>query len=313
MEDKSKYDVLVIGSGPAGDTAGIYTVRGGLKTAIITGVSVGGQLTITTDVENFPGFPEPIKGFELMDRALKQAENLGVEIIYDSVKAVDFSKRPFTVSTENGNTIKANNIVIATGAKARWLGIESEKKFLGYGVSGCATCDGNFFRNLPVAVIGGGDTAGIEALHMAGIASKVYLIYRKDSLMKMSDTLAKKVLNNDKIEVLFNSEVQEVCGSEKPKSVESLKIVNNKTNEISEVKVNAMFVAIGRDPESSIFVNSGLNMDKNGYIITEKDSARTNIPFVYACGDVTNKKYKQAILAAGYGCIAALELEEDNK
>lgn len=312
MSEK-KYDVLVIGSGPAGNTSSIYTVRSGFKTALITGMSIGGQLTITTDVENFTGFPEPIKGLELMNRTLKQSENLGVEIIYDSVKSVDFSKRPFTCTTENDNIIYADNIVISTGAKARWLDLESEKKFLGYGVSGCATCDGNFFRNLPVAVIGGGDTAGTEALHMSHIASKVYLIYRKSSFIRMQDSLAKQVLENNKIEILFDSEVVEVCGNERPKSVEYLKIINNKTKEISEIKVNAMFVAIGRDPESTIFKDSGLNIDENGYIITEKDSARTNIPHVYVAGDVANKKHKQAIVAAGYGCIAGLEIEEDNR
>ena len=276
-------------------------------------MSIGGQLTITTDVENFPGFPEPIKGLELMNRTLKQSENLGVDIIYDSIKKVDLSKKPFICESENGEIFKTNNLVIATGAKARWLGLESEKNFLGFGVSGCATCDGNFFKNLPVAVIGGGDTAGTEALHMSNIASKVYLIYRKSSFIRMQDSLVKKIEENKNIEVLFNSEVLEVCGNEKPKSVEYLKIVNNKTKEQTEIKVNAMFVAIGRDPESAVFANTGLNIDDNGYIITEKDSARTNIKNVYAAGDVTNKKYKQAILASGYGCIAALEIEEDNK
>lgn len=308
-----EYDVLVIGSGPAGNTAAIYTKRNGLETAIFTGTSLGGQLTITTDVENFPAFPEPIKGLDLMNKIIKQSENLGVEIVYDTIKNVDFSNRPFVCETENGESYKAKNIIIATGANTKWLGLESEKKFLGFGVSGCATCDGNFFRNKPVAVIGGGDTAGIEALHMAHIASKVYLIYRKDSLMRMQEANAKRVLDNEKIEVLYNTEVEEVCGTENPKMVTSLKLVNNKTNEHSEIAVEAMFTAIGRSPSSELFVNSGLNIDKNGYIITEADSARTNIPHVYAVGDVTNKKFKQAVIAAGYGAIAALELEEDNR
>ena len=306
-----EYDVLVLGSGPAGNTAAIYTKRNGLKTAIITGITLGGQLTITTEVENFPAFPEPIKGLDLMNRILKQSENLGVEIIYDTVKSVDLTKRPFVCSTENGEIYSTMNLIIATGANTKWLGLESEKKFLGYGVSGCATCDGNFFRNKPVAVIGGGDTAGVEALHMSHIASKVYLIYRKDNLSRMQEANSRKILSNDKIEVLYNTEVEEVCGTEQPKAVTSLKLINNKTNEKTEIAVDAMFTAIGRSPASELFVNTGLNIDKNGYIITEPDSARTSIPYVYAVGDVTNKRFKQAIIAAGYGAVAALEIEED--
>lgn len=307
------YDVLVVGSGPAGNTTAIYTVRSGFKTAILTGSVIGGQLTITTDVENFTGFPEPIKGIELMNRTIQQSQNLGVDIIYDSLVNIDFSRRPFKCETENGDIIIANNVVIATGAKARWLGLESEKKFLGFGVSGCATCDGNFFRNLPVAVIGGGDTAGTEALHMSHIASEVYLIYRKSSFIRMQDSLVKRIMGNDKIKVIFDSEVIEVCGNDKPKMVQYIKVINNKTKEITEIKVDAMFVAIGRVPESNLFKESGIFTDENGYIITEKDSTRTNIKHVYATGDVCNKKYKQAIIAAGYGCIAALEIEEDNR
>lgn len=306
------YDVAIIGSGPAGNTTAIYTSRSGLKTAVFTGLSIGGQLTITTDVENYPGFSK-IKGLDLMNNILKQTENLGVDIIYDSIKEVNFSNYPFILKTENNEIYEAKNVVIATGAKAKWLGIESEKYFLGAGVSGCATCDGNFFKNLPVAVIGGGDTAGTEALHMTNIASKVYLIYRQSSFVRMQKALAEKVLQNNKIEVLFSSEVLEICGNNKPKSVEYLKIINNITKEITEVNVNAVFMAIGRKPESDIFINSGINIDKNGYIITEKDSARTNIKHVYAVGDITNKKYKQAIVAAGYGCIAGLEIEEDKE
>ncbi|MDR1499007.1 MAG: thioredoxin-disulfide reductase [Rickettsiales bacterium] len=307
------YDVLIIGSGPAGDTAAIYAVRSGFTTVILTGLNVGGQLTITTDIENFPGFPEPIKGLELMNRTLEQCKNLGIDIIYDTVKDVDFSSKPFICKSENGDIYGANNIVIATGARAKWLGLESEKKFLGHGVSGCATCDGNFFRNKPVAVVGGGDTAGTEALHMSHIASEVYLIYRKSSLMRMQDSLAKEVLNNNKIKILFDSEVLEICGSEQPRAVEYLKIVNNKTQNVSKIDVSAVFVAIGRKPESDIFVGTGLNIDDNGYIVTKEGSARTNIQNIYAAGDVTNGKFKQAILAAGYGCVAALEIEEDSK
>ena len=308
-----EYDVLVIGSGPAGNTTAIYTVRDGLKTAIFTGSSVGGQLTITTDVENFPAFPKPIRGLDLMNNMLEQSKNLGVDIVYDTIKKVDFSKRPFMCETEGGEVYSAKNLVIATGANTRWLGLESEKRFIGFGVSGCATCDGNFFRNKPVAVIGGGDSAGIEALHMSHIASKVYLIYRSSAFSHMQEAISKKVLSDEKIEILFDTEVEEVCGTEKPKMMTSLKLFNNKNNEKREITVDAMFVAIGRKPESNIFANSGLKIDDKGYIITEPDSARTNIPFVYAVGDVANKKYKQAIIASGYGAIASLEIEEDNK
>lgn len=307
-----KYDVLIIGSGPAGNTCSIYTVRSGFSTAIITGANVGGQLTITTEVENFPGFVEPIQGYELMNNMIQQSEKLGVNIIYDNIVDVDLKQRPFLCKTENGEEIYCNNLVIATGAKAKWLGLESEKNFIGFGVSGCATCDGNFFRNKPVAIIGGGDTAGTEALHMANLSSKVYLIYRNNALNKMQKSLADKVLSNDKIEVLFNTEVIEVCGLNEPKKVEKLKLLNNKNQQMSEINVNAMFVAIGRKPESDLFINSELNINNEGYIITESDSARTNIKNVYAVGDVVNKPHKQAIVAAGYGCIAALEIQEDN-
>ena len=302
--------MLIIGSGPAGCTTGIYTVRSGLKTAIFTGSSVGGQLTITTDVENFPGFPESIGGLELTSRIIKQAENTGVEIVYSTINSVNFDEKPFKCIGDD-ETYTADYVVIATGAKAKWLGLDSEKKFSGYGVSGCATCDGNFFRNQVVAVVGGGDTAGVEALHMANIASKVYLIYRKSSFIRMQDAIAKQVLDNDRIEVIFDSEIEEILGTEKPISVESIRIFNNKTGVKNKIDVKAVFIAIGRKPESDIFKNTKLNIDESGYIVTKPDSSRTNIKNVYAIGDVTNKKFKQAVIAAGFGAIAALEIEED--
>lgn len=305
------YDVLILGSGPAGNTCGIYCVRSGLSTAILTGINVGGQLTITTEIENFPGFPKAITGSELMNRTIEQAQNLGVEIIYDHVKEVNFDKLPYLCKTENGEEFACNNLVIATGAKAKWLGLKSESEFLGFGVSGCATCDGNFFRNKPVAVIGGGDTAGTEALHLANLCSEVYLIYRKENLGRMQKSLVNQIETNSKIKVIFNSELQEVVGNSNPKKVEKIQIINNKTQELSELNVNGVFIAIGRKPESDLFINTQLKLDENGYIITEKASTRTNIKHVYACGDVANKKYKQAIVAAGYGCISALEIQED--
>lgn len=305
-----KYDVVIIGSGPAGNTCAIYTVRSGLSTAIITGNDVGGQLTITTDVENFPGFPEPINGGELMNKLVQQSQNLGAEIIYDFVEKVDFTKYPYLCYTQNGEEIECKNIVIATGAKAKWLGLESEKHFIGKGVSGCATCDGNFFRNKIVAVIGGGNTAGTDALHLAELTSKVYLIHRKNDFPRIDKKLLEKIKNNQKIEIILNSEVIEIIGNEKNK-VSKIKLLNNKTNNVSELEVNGVFVAIGRIPTSEMFKNTGLNIDENGYIITEKDSARTNIKHIYAVGDVANKRFKQAIIAAGYGSIAGLEIQED--
>lgn len=304
------YNVIIIGSGPGGCTAGIYTTRSGLKTAIFTGQNIGGQLTITTDIENFPGFPEKIGGLELTNKFLKQAENIGTKIIYSSIDYVDLSRKPFICKSED-KEYTADNIVIATGADTKWLGLKSEKKFMGFGVSGCATCDGNFYKNQKVAVVGGGDTAGTEALHLSNIASKVYLIYRRSSLARMQDALSKHVLNNDKIEVIFNSEIDEIIGTENPLSVESIRIINNKTKSRSTIDVKGVFIAIGRKPESSLFKNTDLKINEAGYIITEPDSSRTNIKHVYAVGDVTNKKFKQAVVAAGFGSIAALEIEED--
>ena len=304
-------DVLIIGSGPAGNTTAIYTVRSGLSTAIITGSTLGGQLTITTEVENYPGFPEPIYGGELMNRFLKQSENLGVEIIYDTVIDVDLSKKPFICKTENNEIISANNLVIATGASTKWLGIKGEKEFLGYGVSACAVCDGGFFRKKVVAVIGGGESAGIEALHLSELASKVYIIYRKDSFARISKAITNKIFTKDNIEIIYNTEVLEIFGQEQPKKITHIKLFNNKTNETSELKLDGLFVAIGRKPETDLFKNSNLEIDESGYIITESDSTRTNIKNVYAVGDVSNKKYKQAATAVGYGCIAGLEIQED--
>lgn len=305
-------DVLVIGSGPGGNTTAIYTIRSGFKTAIITGENPGGQLTITTEVENFPGFPEPIYGGELMDKMLQQSKNLGVELIYDKITHIDFSKKPFVCSTENNDTILAKNIIIATGAKTKWLGIKGEKEFLGYGVSSCAVCDGGFFRKKTVAVIGGGESTGIEALHLSNLASKVYIVYRKDSFKKMSNTIINRISAKENIEIIYNTEVVEVLGQDDPKKVTSIKLKNNQTNSISELSVDGIFVAIGRTPETEIFKNSGLNINENGYIITEKDSTRTNIKNVYAVGDAADKKFKQAVIAAGYGCVAGLEVQEDN-
>jgi thioredoxin reductase (NADPH) len=303
-----KVDVLVIGSGPAGNTAGIYTVRAGLKTTLITGLTTGGQLTTTTEVANFPGFPEPIQGYELMDRTIQQSKNLGIDVVNDVVSEVNFKKRPFICKTENGKIYEANNVIIATGAKARWLGIPSEEKFKGFGVSGCAICDGNFYKNQDVMVVGGGKSAGVEALHMSHLAKKVYLVHRRDTF-RMEADMEKEIKANKKIEIIYNSQVEEILGTEKPKGVTSVKIKNLKNEKVKEIKLSGIFVSIGKVPDTEIFKNSGLEIDERGYIITKSDSTITNIKGVFACGDVTNKPHKQAIVAAGYGCIASLEIE----
>ncbi|MDR1494627.1 MAG: FAD-dependent oxidoreductase [Rickettsiales bacterium] len=305
-----EYDVLVLGSGPAGAMTAIYAIRNGLKTLMFTGPSVGGQLTSTPEVENFPAFPNPVTGADLAARIFEQSKNIGVKVLYDSAMAVDFSSRPFICKTLD-HMYYSRNLVIATGATPRSLGVEGEEKFRGFGVSSCAVCDGNFFRNQPVAVVGGGETAAVEALHMAHLASRVYLIYRKNKFSRMSETIVRRLESNDKIDIRFNSEVLEICGEERPKSVESIKIIDTKTKQIDEIGVQAVFAAVGIEPQSGLFLDSGLNIDDKGYIMTEKDSARTNIRNVYAVGDVVNKKYKQAVIAAGYGAIAALEIMED--
>lgn len=308
MSNTLKTDVLVIGSGPAGNTAAIYTVRNGLKTTLITGISAGGQLTTTTEVANYPGFPEPIQGFDLMERVMQQSKNLGVEVVYDTVTEVNFKKRPFICKTESGKSYEAKNVVIATGAYAKWLGLPTEEKFKGFGVSGCAICDGNFFKGQDVAVIGGGDTAGTEAIHLSHVAKKVYLIHRRDTF-RMEGALEEEMKKIKNIEIIYNSEIQEVVGTEKPKAVTGIKIKNNKTNKISEIKLTGVFIAIGRKPDTEFLKNSGLAFDEAGYIITAPDSTKTNIKGVFAAGDVINKPFKQAIVAAGHGCMAALEIE----
>ena len=306
-----KFDVLVVGSGPAGNTTAIYTVRSGFSTGLITGNSVGGQLTITTEIENFPGFPDPITGGELMERVIKQSENLGVEIFYDSIKIIDFDKYPYQVTTENDEVFEADNLVLATGAGSKWLGLDSEKEFLGYGVSGCAICDGNFFRKKIIAVVGGGRTAAIEALHMSHLAEEVYLIHRGDDFSRVEAVLVEELLKTKNIKVFFNSNIKEIIGDKNPKKVTAIILENTKKNTETKIDISAVFVAIGRQPDNSLFKDSKLPLNEGGYVITEPDSARTNLKRVYAVGDITNKPFKQAIVAAGFGCIAALEIQED--
>ena len=299
--------IIILGSGPAGYTAGIYAARAGTKPLLVSGFQKGGQLTITTYVENFPGFPEPIAGPELMDRMLKQAENLGVTVIDDHITKVDFSKRPFTLISEQ-NLYTADAVIIATGASARWLGLENETKFRGFGVSGCATCDGFFYRNRHVAVVGGGNTAAEEALYLVGIAASVTIIHRRDSL-RADKILQERIFKNPKINIEWDSVVSDVVGTDNPKAVTGVVIRNLKTGTTKTLNVEGLFVAIGHQPNTEIF-KPYLNIDESGYIVTENNSPKTNIDGVFAAGDVKDSRYRQAITAAGSGCQAFLEAEK---
>lgn len=303
-----KTSVLIIGSGPAGYTAGIYAARAGLNPIIVSGEQIGGQLTITTDVENFPGFSKPIPGGELMQNMREQAQNVGVTIIEDKITEIDFSKRPFDCSSENHNLFCGESLIIATGASARWLGLESESKFLGFGVSGCATCDGFFYRNKDVAVVGGGNTAVEEALYLTNFAKSVTLIHRRDQL-RADKTMQHRLLNNPKIRVEWDCVVEEVLGNENPLSVTGVKLKNVKSDATTVIPVDGLFIAIGHHPNTELFKRH-INLDKDGYIITKNNSSQTNVEGVFAAGDVKDPKFRQAIIAAGSGCIAALEAEK---
>lgn len=305
MSDKTHYKVIIIGSGPAGYTAAVYTARASLEPLLITGIQPGGQLSITTDVENYPGFAETIQGPWLMEQMSAQAANMGTEIINDYVSHVDFSKHPFTLSTDSGKTFTADSIILATGAQAKWMGLASESKFQGFGVSGCATCDGFFFRNKKVIVIGGGNTAVEEALHLTHHASEVTLIHRRDSL-RAEKILQDRLLKHPKIKVMWNTVLEEVLGTDSPKNVTGVKLKNVLTNEVFEQEIDGVFIAIGHSPNTAI-VKDKIELDSEGYIITKPNSTQTNIPGVFACGDVQDKIYRQAVTAAGTGCMAALE------
>lgn len=302
-----KTPVLIIGSGPAGYTAGIYAARAGLKPLIVSGEQPGGQLTITTDVENYPGFPEPVNGTELMERMKQQAINLGVEFVEDKIIEVDFKQRPFSCNSENYNLFTADTIIIATGASARWLGLESEQKFLGFGVSGCATCDGFFYRGKDVAVVGGGNTAAEEALYLTNFARSVTLIHRRDSL-RADKTMQQRLFDNPKIAVEWNCVIEEIIGTDTPKAVTGLKLKNIKDDSTKEMKVDGVFIAIGHHPNTEVFKNH-LELDSSGYIVTKPDSCETGIAGVFAAGDVKAPEFRQAVIAAGSGCTAALEAE----
>ncbi len=300
--------ILIIGSGPAGYTAGIYAARAGLKPILVSGLQPGGQLTITTEVENFPGFPEPIHGTDLMQRMRSQAENVGVTIIDDNIIEVDFSSRPFVCNSENYHVYTGETLIIATGASAKWLGLESEEKFRGYGVSGCATCDGFFYRNRNVAVVGGGNTAAEEALYLSNFAKSVTLIHRRNSL-RADQTMQKRILENPKINIEWDTVIEEILGTENPKSVTGLRLKNVKNDSTFELAVDGLFIAVGHHPNTELF-KKYLQLDNNGYIVTLPGSSKTNIEGVFAAGDVKDPQFRQAVIAAGSGCIAALEAEK---
>tara|TARA_R110001592_G_scaffold79054_5_gene236801 strand:+ start:17186 stop:18160 length:975 start_codon:yes stop_codon:yes gene_type:complete len=305
MTQTQHAKVLIIGSGPAGYTAAIYAARAGLKPLLVTGMEQGGQLMITTDVENYPGFADTIQGPWLMEQMQKQAEHVGTNQVTDYIVDVDLTKRPFTAKSGSGATYTGDTLVIATGAKARWLGLPSEETYKGRGVSACATCDGFFFRDQNVAVVGGGNTAAEEALFLTNFCSKVTLIHRRDSL-RAEKILQERVFAHEKIEVLWDHAVEEVLGDKT--GMTGLKLKNTKTNDISEINMDGMFVAIGHDPATELF-KSKLEMDENNYLITKPDSTATSIPGVYAAGDVTDHVYRQAVTAAGMGCMSALEAD----
>jgi len=300
--------VLILGSGPAGYTAAIYAARAMLKPILVYGSQPGGQLSTTTEVENYPGYSKVIQGPWLMDEMKGQAEAVGTEMIQDHISKVDLSKKPFTATGDSGQIYTADSFIISTGAQARWLNLKSEQEFKGFGVSSCATCDGFFFKEQVVAVVGGGNAAVEEAIFLTKFASKVQLIHRRNEL-RAEKLLQEKLKANKKIEIIWDSAVEEVLGTSEPKGVNAIKIKNLKTNIITELKVDGLFVAIGHDPATALFKDQ-LNMDKEGYLITKPDSTQTNIPGVFAAGDVKDKIFRQAVTAAGMGCMSALEAEK---
>ncbi len=308
MPETHHAKVLIIGSGPAGYTAAIYTARASLQPMLVTGMEVGGQMSITTDVENFPGFADVIQGPWLMEQMHAQAEHVGTKMINDLIVDVDFTKRPFRCTGDSGDAYVADAVIVATGAQARWLGLDSERKFQGFGVSACATCDGFFFRQKKVAVVGGGNTAVEEALYLTNHATKVTLIHRRDEL-RAEKILQDRLLKHERIEVLWDTVVDEVVGTEAPLGVTGLKLRNIKTGAESELAVDGLFIAIGHDPATQLF-RGKIDMDDEGYIVTAPDSTRTNVDGVFAAGDVQDKTFRQAVTAAGTGCMAALEAEK---
>jgi len=300
--------VIIIGSGPAGYTAGIYTARALLKPLLIEGIQPGGQMTITTDVENYPGFADVIQGPWLMEQMHAQAEHVGTEIISDYIDTVDLRRRPLWLKGDSGAEYTADSVIIATGAQARWLGLPSEVRFKGYGVSACATCDGFFFRGKKVIVVGGGNTAVEEALYLANIADEVLLVHRRDAL-RAERIMQERLFQNPRITVVWDSELVEVLGTEDPLGVTGAKLRNVVTSAITEIPIDGIFIAIGHQPQTEMFKGQ-VEMKPSGYIITAPGSTATNVPGVFAAGDVTDNVYRQAVTAAGLGCMAALDAEK---
>ena len=305
MENTEHLHCLIIGSGPAGYSAAIYAARADLKPVMITGMQPGGQLTTTTEVENYPGYPNGTQGPEMMEDFRKQAERLGTEIRFGYVTSVDFSARPHKVVVDESKTITADSVIIATGASAKWLGLPSEEKYNGFGVSACAVCDGFFFKGQDVAIVGAGDTAAEEATYLAKLCNKVYMIVRRDEF-RASKAMVHRVLNTPNIEIIYNSETKEIMGD--GKTVNGVKISNKNTQEERILDITGFFVAIGHTPNTAVFKDS-LDLDESGYILTIPGSTRTKVAGVFAAGDVQDKIYRQAVTSAGSGCMAALDAE----
>jgi len=297
--------IVILGSGPAGYTAAIYAARAGLNPYLVSGFEIGGQLTMTANVENFPGFPLAVSGTELMDKMRQQALNMGVNIINDKINGVDLNCRPFILSSENGNCFKTDCLIIATGASAKWLDYEAHKKYIGKGLSTCATCDGFFYKNKAVAVVGGGNAAAEEALYLTNFASKVFLIHRRNEL-RAEKILQERLFKNPKIEICWNNVVYEILGDQE---LNGVKLKNVVTDEIKKINLDGLFLAIGYKPNTEIF-KKYINLDDDGYILTKPDSCATNIEGVFACGDVKNKYFQQAVIAAGSGAKSAIEAQK---
>ena len=304
QEISEKVHVLIIGSGPAGYTAAIYAARANMKPVLYQGIQPGGQLTITTEVENYPGYPDGIQGPEMMVHFEAQAKRMGADIRYGMASKVDFSKRPFLVEIDEEKWIAADSVIISTGASAKWLGLESEQRLNGFGVSACAVCDGFFFRGKEVAIVGAGDTAAEEAVYLSKLCTTVHMFVRKEQ-MRASKVMQDRVLNTPNIKVYWNTDTDEILGAQK---VEAVRIKNNKTGDTQEIPISGFFVAIGHEPNSKIFKDF-IEMDETGYITTIPGTTKTNIPGVFAAGDVQDKNYRQAVTAAGSGCMAALDAE----
>ncbi|MBO0333091.1 thioredoxin-disulfide reductase [Sneathiella sp. CAU 1612] len=308
MAEIHHTEVLIIGSGPAGDTAAIYAARASLDPILVHGLQPGGQLTITTDVENYPGFADAIQGPWLMEQMEAQARNVGTRIFNDYIVDLDVNRRPFVATADSGNKYVAQSVVIATGAAAKWLGLPTEQKYMGFGVSACATCDGFFYRGKEVLVIGGGNTAVEEAIYLTNHADKVTLVHRRDEL-RAEKILIERLKKNPKIEIIWDHVLEEILGEADPFGVTGARLRNVKTGATQDLSVHGVFIAIGHSPNTELFKGK-LDMDDEGYLITAPDSTATNIPGIFACGDVQDKIYRQAVTAAGTGCMAALEAEK---